>query len=397
MSYTPKAELPIERLLGFFMGLKGGMKMIDKHLLSALKLSLISVGILFGFVIQTHATSFSLVKTIDLLPLVFDNPGNPGNHEVDVVGNELYVQNWILDRYFRIDPGTSTLIGSFALSDGILMDNHGSEYNPTTGRILHASDDDDGGTLTYDAFFETDINGTVTRGPFDLFGPGDNSEDPEGLTVDPSTGRVWVSMWGSQGIFEIDPIDGSNPKNIYVGAAPELGFNPTTGKLFFADNSGGIWEIATNGTGLEMVFNAGTGINGMAFTPTDDLALSAGTHLLLYDSDFDADEVFTTSGPAPTPEDSDGDGIPDDEDACPNSDLSETVMIDNWDTGVDSVLLEDGCTISDLIAECAEDAENHGEFVSAVSHTTNSLKTEGIISGKDKGMIQKGAARAAIP
>jgi hypothetical protein len=96
-------------------------------------------------------------------------------------------------------------------------------------------------------------------------------------------------------------------------------------------------------------------------------------------------------------QDSDEDGIPDDEDACPFSDLTETVVIDGWDTGVENALLVDGCTISDLISECADEADNHGEFVSAVSHTTNTLKEEGIISGKDKGKIQKGAANATIP
>jgi len=95
--------------------------------------------------------------------------------------------------------------------------------------------------------------------------------------------------------------------------------------------------------------------------------------------------------------DSDGDGIPDDVDACPNSNLSSTVIIDGWDTGVGNVLLEGGCTISDLISKCAEEADNHDEFVSSVSHTTNSLTKDGIISGKDKGMIQQGAAKAAIP
>jgi hypothetical protein len=97
------------------------------------------------------------------------------------------------------------------------------------------------------------------------------------------------------------------------------------------------------------------------------------------------------------PIDTDGDGIPDDEDACPNSDLSGTVIIDSWDTGVGNVLLVDGCTISDLIAECADEADNHGEFVSAVSHTTNTLKEEGIIGGKERGILQKGAANATIP
>jgi DNA-binding beta-propeller fold protein YncE len=274
------------------------MKLIDKHLFRAFKLSLISLGILFCFTIQSHATSFSLVKSIDLIPLV----GNPENFEVDVVGDELYVENSVNEKYYRIDPVTESLLGSFSLNGGIRLDNHGSEYNPTTGRIIHASDDDFGGIFGFDAFFETDTAGNLLNGPFDLFGPGDNTEDPEGLTVDPSTDRVWVSMHDYQGIFEVDPIDGSNPKNIYVGAAWNLGFNPITGKLLLSDDSSVIWEIATDGTGLGMVLNPGTSIHGMALTPTGDLALSAGTHLLLYDSDFDADGVFTTSTSAPVPE-----------------------------------------------------------------------------------------------
>ena len=41
--------------------------------------------------------------------------------------------------------------------------------------------------------------------------------------------------------------------------------------------------------------------------------------------------------------------------------------------------------------------DNHGEFVSSVSHLTNSLKKNGIISGNEKGKIQKCAAKAYIP
>ncbi len=207
---------------------------------------------------------------------------------------------------------------------------------------------------------------------------------------------------GPDGIFKINPNDGTILNHLDVGGAFALGFNPISQKLYFADGGGMINEVSPDGTGLLTVFNPGFGqIFGMAFTPSGDLALLDFGHnvgapdpsqILLYDSSDDADNVFTAA-----PEDTDGDGIPDDEDACPYSDLSDTVVIDGWDSGVENVLLEDGCTISDLISECADEADNHGEFVSAVSHTTNSLKKEGIISGKDKGKIQKCAAKADIP
>lgn len=97
------------------------------------------------------------------------------------------------------------------------------------------------------------------------------------------------------------------------------------------------------------------------------------------------------------PPDGDGDGMPDDIDACPNSDLSPNVVIDGCDSGVTNHLLIDGCTISDLVDQCAENASNHGEFVSCVSHLTNDLKKDGIISKKEKGKIQSCAAQADIP
>jgi len=282
------------------------MGKIDKYAFKTLTLVLFTLTVLFFLPPRTHALTFSLVKTIDLNPLVGDNH----SIEVDVVGNELFVANWFQDMYYRIDPVTGALLGSFSLSEGILMDNHGSEYNPITGSIFHASDDDAGGPLGFDAFFETDINGVLLRGPYDLFGPGDNSEDPDGLTVDPLTGRVWVSAITSpQDIFEINPNDGTalNQISIGGGGAFALAFNPNSGNIFFATGSGVIKEVAPDGTGLATVFDPGVGhINGMAFTPSGDLALldfgssQPPSRILLYDSSYDVDNVFTTT-PVPEP------------------------------------------------------------------------------------------------
>ena len=44
---------------------------------------------------------------------------------------------------------------------------------------------------------------------------------------------------------------------------------------------------------------------------------------------------------------------------------------------------------------CADGAENHGEFVSCVSHLTNGLKPR-VLSGAEKGAIQSCAARSSI-
>ncbi len=85
--------------------------------------------------------------------------------------------------------------------------------------------------------------------------------------------------------------------------------------------------------------------------------------------------------------DQDGDGIPDYDDACLNSYLSPTVIIDGCDTGVNNLLDANGCTIIDHIVECAAGASNHGDFVSCVANLTNNLKKEGIITGQEKGKM----------
>jgi hypothetical protein len=96
--------------------------------------------------------------------------------------------------------------------------------------------------------------------------------------------------------------------------------------------------------------------------------------------------------------DTDGDGVADAMDACPNSDptadLDGTVVIDGCDSGVPNTLIKDGCTISDRIMACADGAVNHGEFVSCVAQFTNDLKSQGLLSGAEKGAIQNCAAQS---
>ena len=95
--------------------------------------------------------------------------------------------------------------------------------------------------------------------------------------------------------------------------------------------------------------------------------------------------------------DCDGDGVPDDEDCQPDSDLSETVVIDGCDSGVGNILFADGCTISDLIADCADGANNHGQFVSCVAHLVKDLRKSGDISNQDAALIIVCAAQSNLP
>ncbi|MBI2486545.1 MAG: thrombospondin type 3 repeat-containing protein [Deltaproteobacteria bacterium] len=96
-------------------------------------------------------------------------------------------------------------------------------------------------------------------------------------------------------------------------------------------------------------------------------------------------------------DDIDGDGVINDNDSCPASNLSPTVVVGSCDSGVVNRFFNDGCTISDLIAECAVGATNHGDFVSCVAHLLNDLKNSGVITGQQKGAILNCAAQADIP
>lgn len=95
--------------------------------------------------------------------------------------------------------------------------------------------------------------------------------------------------------------------------------------------------------------------------------------------------------------DGDGDGIVDDLDQCPASNLDETVRIDACDSGVANELFEDGCTVADEVAELRASAKNHGAFVSSVSHYARDLVELGRMTNRDHGDLVRCAAQSKQP
>jgi hypothetical protein len=109
-------------------------------------------------------------------------------------------------------------------------------------------------------------------------------------------------------------------------------------------------------------------------------------------------------------EDTDDDGVIDELDQCPDTnpsadpDYGSDIIIENCETGVlnDSA---NGCLMSDLIDQCAENVEKKGKrgiivfgkYVLCVSHLTNEWKKEGLIQRKEKGAILKCAVRSKVP
>ena len=93
--------------------------------------------------------------------------------------------------------------------------------------------------------------------------------------------------------------------------------------------------------------------------------------------------------------DKDVDGLTNALDACPNaSDQRGTIFVGDENTGVGNVLFTNGCSINDLITLLADNAKNHGDFVSGITHLTNALIDGGFIEQSDKATIQVAAAQS---
>jgi hypothetical protein len=118
------------------------------------------------------------------------------------------------------------------------------------------------------------------------------------------------------------------------------------------------------------------------------------THKLKAPDDLTSEFLYDIGWTFP---DADGDEVVDDEDCNPNSNRAATIVIDGNDSGVPNTLFDNGCTSSDLIANLAAAAGNHGAFVSAVSQLSNEWAKSGLITGRQKGALQSAAARTRIP
>ncbi len=154
-------------------------------------------------------------------------------------------------------------------------------------------------------------------------------------------------------------------------------------------NMGTLPVLATNSGGDPVLRGGPVGAGGaFVWTLDPDFHFDAGVlpSLVLVENAVGQVEA----GPG----DSDGDGIPDDEDECPKSILGGTIVIERCDTGVENLLLDDGCTMADLIAQCAEGASNHGAFVACVAGLTNEWRRSGLITGQEKAQIQSCAAQS---
>src|SRR6187431_787919 len=94
--------------------------------------------------------------------------------------------------------------------------------------------------------------------------------------------------------------------------------------------------------------------------------------------------------------DADVDGVQDSDDQCANTVLGGTVVVGTCDSGVANSVLSSGCSIVQEVDKCGASAATHDEFTQCVADFSDTIKGS-LLSGKQKGAIQKCAAKANIP
>lgn len=123
----------------------------------------------------------------------------------------------------------------------------------------------------------------------------------------------------------------------------------------------------------------------------DNLAFGSGGSWASYRKPYAMpNRVFGSTTPPII--DSDGDGVPDDEDLFPDSDPSQTLVVGGVDLGIDNVALGGGATMLDLLTQAIDGGSNAGQSQSAVSTLLNEWKANGLISGQEKGQITAAVA-----
>jgi len=113
-------------------------------------------------------------------------------------------------------------------------------------------------------------------------------------------------------------------------------------------------------------------------------------------ADTDEDGAGDACDPCPLDsfDDADRDEVCGNLDACPNSVLLGTVVLEGCDSRVPNIPVTGGCSLQDRVNACAVGAVNHGEFVSCVARLAGDLRGRGVLTGREAGRIQKCAARA---
>lgn len=118
--------------------------------------------------------------------------------------------------------------------------------------------------------------------------------------------------------------------------------------------------------------------------------------------DSDGDGVYEVEDNCPNTanpgqENCDGDTFGDACDAHPCSNGDAAVRIDGTDTLIPNIQVGGGSNMMDLLLDCAAGATNHGNYVSCVTQLANDWKSAGLITQEQKNTMLHLATKANIP
>ena len=373
----------------------------------------------------------NICKTVLAFALLCSCIGPPVDAGVVGAVGDLYVTSDVNSIVIQYDGTTGALVGTFASGglDGaadlvftpngkLLVTGYRShnvvEYDGTTGAFVRefASSDDgldnpvglalghNGNLLVGNGCGENVLEFDVTTGALiGVFASTGRQGFIEDILIGPN-GNLFVTSAAAPIIHEVLEYDGTTGAFIRVFAGSGI-FHPAG--LVFRPN--GNLLVASHPINEVSQFNGTTGapmgVFATVFRPVDMAYGSNGNLLVAVDFRFRVDEfdenngafirTFASSAGLNRPYhlvfkpvfDSDGDGVNDADDACPDTDLSDTIVIDGEDTGVENCQLGDGCSLSDLITEILANDPATADVVQMLVDLT----AAGLLSGQEMGAI----------
>lgn len=151
------------------------------------------------------------------------------------------------------------------------------------------------------------------------------------------------------------------------------------------DIPGWSWVVQdANGNSDRVFFDRTAGTIPLTHAVDFSQVTSMGFEFIGGESDaFIIHNLVITFGAA----DTDGDGVSDDVDACADSDLAATVVINGCDTGVTNWVNAEGCSLADQIAELGSDNPTAWQFQDRLGRKTQEWVNAGEMTAAERSDI----------
>ena len=225
------------------------------------------------------------------------------------------------------------------------------------------------------------------------------------VEIDPATGNYSVTWNANPQAFFMPPMQFIlNLGNLSLGDVVSLSTDYTGTELLETYSYTGNEPVLMNWIPGDVLVTTGTvddfgvAFESGIFSLFTDLPPGFGSDLLV-DSSVLEGEIATDEQEVIL--DSDGDGVLDDADPYPLSDMSPTVVLLGVDTGVPNSMPvgEAGTTLADIILDLEQSArsvaKNHGDYVQDLGKAFKILERDGWITGRQRAELLRVIARSA--